>query len=282
MSSNNTQALILAAGRGSRLKSAIGEYPKCLTKIAGKSLIEHQLDSLEACGIDRVTIVVGHFANDVRMVIGERALFVENSDYMNTNSLYSLRLALDWVELPLVVMNCDVLAHCNIVEQVVHSHGNAFAFDSSSGMAAEHMKISLSGGRLVAMSKELPSKHTHGENVGIVRFGRNILRPLLEISDSLLRADGRMKWMASAVNLLAQEALIVGIDIRGLPWIEIDYPEDLATARNIVWPIIKAASDDAHSSRNRPSRLGPNLGELVTTKPALGATGDLKKCLRVR
>ena len=58
----NIQAVILAAGRGSRLGSSGDEVPKCLLEVGRRRLIEHQLDSLADAGVGPVHIVVGYGA----------------------------------------------------------------------------------------------------------------------------------------------------------------------------------------------------------------------------
>lgn len=72
------QAVILAAGRGSRLKNAIDNGPKCLANVGGRPLIEHQLSLLAQAGIRRVAVVTGYRASTVRAAIGSQAEFIHN------------------------------------------------------------------------------------------------------------------------------------------------------------------------------------------------------------
>jgi L-glutamine-phosphate cytidylyltransferase len=53
------KALILAAGRGTRIRSIHGERPKCLISFDGKAILDHQIDGLFAAGIREIGIVVG-------------------------------------------------------------------------------------------------------------------------------------------------------------------------------------------------------------------------------
>ena len=54
------RGIILAAGRGSRMKHLTSERPKCMVKLQGKPLIEWQLEALRAAGIDDIAIVTGY------------------------------------------------------------------------------------------------------------------------------------------------------------------------------------------------------------------------------
>ena len=53
------KAIILAAGKGTRLRPLTNSKPKCLVELAGKSLLEHQLDTLFECGITDIHVIGG-------------------------------------------------------------------------------------------------------------------------------------------------------------------------------------------------------------------------------
>src|SRR5215467_6441574 len=89
------RAIILAAGKGSRLNGLIGDQPKCLIRIGELTLIERQIRTLKAAGVHDIVVVVGHGAGQVRAVCDSDATFVENPIYDRTNSLFSLWLTRD-------------------------------------------------------------------------------------------------------------------------------------------------------------------------------------------
>lgn len=75
------QAVILAAGVGSRLQTVSGGAPKCLIDIGGRALIMHQLEMLADHGVGPVIVVLGYRADEVKAVIGDRAQIVVNERY---------------------------------------------------------------------------------------------------------------------------------------------------------------------------------------------------------
>ena len=85
------QAVILAAGQGSRLNHASNGVPKCLVKVGGTPLIEHQLGILEEVGIERVCVVVGHDARTVRSAASSRCEFIVNHQDRVTTSMMGMR-----------------------------------------------------------------------------------------------------------------------------------------------------------------------------------------------
>lgn len=113
------QALILAAGRGSRLSNCVRGKPKCLIEVGGKPLIDHQLNVLRSVGITRICVVTGYCAEQVSCFVARRGQCIENPDYAKTNSVYSLSLARGWVTGPFVMLNSDVLAHPEVYQRVM-------------------------------------------------------------------------------------------------------------------------------------------------------------------
>ncbi|HKG23371.1 MAG TPA: phosphocholine cytidylyltransferase family protein, partial [Blastocatellia bacterium] len=166
------RAIILAAGRGARLNGLIGDDPKCLVKIGGATLIERQIATLRALGLDRITVVVGFGADRVREVCGGAVDYVENANFDKTNSLYSLWLTRHQMADGFIVLNSDVLVHPSLVKDLLACrHEDALLVDYRDGLTApygdEEMKVRVRDGRVVEISKEIDPASCDGENVGI-------------------------------------------------------------------------------------------------------------------
>ena len=102
------------------------------------------------------------------------------------------------------------------------------------------MKVELNGDVLTSMSKFLPAHRNNGENVGILYFDERAAQLLFHEAEAALKAGGRKMWMAAAVQRVARHTPLHAVDVADLPWIEIDFPEDLASARQDVWPAIRS------------------------------------------
>jgi len=237
-----TRAIILAAGRGSRLGTG---RPKCLTEVGGRPLIEHQLDALENVGVDQVDIVVGFEQEQIREVVGDRARYVVNERYAETNSLYSFLCAAERGPDDAFVLNADVLFDERVLWRLLDAGPDAIAFDSTSGDDAEEMKIDHHEGELVEMRKDLANHRSRGENLGVLRLSRAAVARARAVGRELIWGRGAFNdWLASAVNHVAEHRSIDCVDVAGLPWTEIDFPEDLEAAREEVWPAIDEATAD--------------------------------------
>ncbi len=233
------QALILAAGRGSRLGGKGFDLPKCLLEIGRRPLIEHQLESLAEAGVGPVGMVLGYCADEIQEIVGIRAEYILNPRWNVTNSLYSFWLAREWVKGPILILNCDILFHPEILDRLLATEGDVIAYDSSSGEGREHMKVKVRDDWLVSMSKELPAAEAAGENLGILSLTADTAQALFGQAEELIAAEGEKLWLGSAVCRIAKERVIRVVDVAGLPWGEIDFPYDLDRVRKEVLPAIR-------------------------------------------
>lgn len=240
-------AVILAAGRGSRLDGHTRRWPKCLLEVGGRTLLERQVSLLHEVGVREVVVVVGYGAEHVRAHLNGRCTYVHNDRYRETNSLYSLWLARRRVRGSMVLLNCDVVAHPEVLRRVVTCGTSALAYDASSGADPEHMKVCLSGEYVAELGKDLPAERTHGENVGVLRFDQEAAQALFAAAGEAVAEGHERTWAPAAVSRIARRVPIRAIEVGALPWCEIDFPEDLAHARERIAPAIDGRPDKALS-----------------------------------
>lgn len=233
-------AVILAAGNGHRMGRLTIDRPKCLLEVGGEALVERQLASLDECGIHDVTVVIGYHGARLRAQLGRRVRYVENARYRETNSLYSLWLARDRLFNGALVLNSDVLAPTRLIERLLRSpREDAVLVDRRTELGPEEMKVTLRGERVIDFGKELRPEHADGENVGIAKFGTRGGRRLIEHLESLVAAGGEQAWAPLAFRGLAREWPLWAVSTDGVPWIELDFPEDLDRARRVIAPAIR-------------------------------------------
>lgn len=212
--------------------------------------MEHQLDAMTAVGVLSVCVVVGYRRRIVRRHLHGVTIcrFVDNPLFAETNSLYSLWLARDAVQGAFLVVNGDVLAHTDIFRRLLAEDGCCLAYDSTSGRDDEHMKVAFDGGRLRRISKALGAAESHGENVGILKISAQASAHFFEVVGRLAQSRlGHTLWAPAALDHLALELPIRGIDVSDLPWTEIDEPHDLHRARNEVMPRLAPTPRNGHA-----------------------------------
>lgn len=237
-------AILLAAGRARRLGSLTDNRPKCLLEVGDRTLIEHQVDSLRRVGVERFVVVVGYRAEQVRRACGKGVEYVRNDAFATTNSLYSLGLAMDRVSGGFVLTNADVLYDPELLSRLLDSrHKDALLFEPGVDLGDEEMKVRISAeGRVTAMAKSLRRGEYSGENLGVLKFSDAAVERLRPIVQDLLRdpENARSAWAPRAFDTFCRENELMAVPTGGLPWVEIDFPDDLAHARDVVWPRIRA------------------------------------------
>ena len=245
-------AIILAAGQGERLAEFIPEgLPKCLLEIGGRSLLSRQLEVLYEQGIKQVTLVVGYAAEAIIEHVG--ALAVRPEVALVYNPAYSRGGVLSLAAAKEVMTNCetvlvlnaDVLFHPKIVQRLVESeHQNCFLIDRDYEPGNEPVKIALRNDRIVEFRKSLPAGlefETVGASVGFFKFDGNIAVRIAQVCDGYRKEGllGAPHEEAMRDIALALPAAFACEDITGLPWIELDIPEDVERAIKYVLPVIK-------------------------------------------
>jgi choline kinase len=186
-------------------------------------------------------IVVGCQAERVQRTCGHRITYVENTRFAQTNSLYSLWLARPLLLDGFVVMNCDVLFHPQLLEDLVTSrHQDALLIAYCDGpLGDEEMKIKVRRGCVVDIAKTLAPDEADGENLGLVKFGAEGARLLATLMDERVGGGNLRDWAPKAFGDFARLRPLHVIGTRGFAWTEIDFPEDYEHAVRDVLPAIE-------------------------------------------
>jgi len=245
-------AIILAAGRGARLADFNPDgRPKCLLEFGGRSLLARQLDILFQLGVHKVSLVVGYEADLIIDHVGTLAsrpevAFVYNPAF-EKGSVLSLLAAKDAMTSAetVLVLDADVLFHPQIMQRLIDSpHENCFLIDRDFLPGDEPVKIAIHKGQMVEFRKALPDDlafETLGESVGFFKFDGNIAIKIAQICDGY-RTEGLLgapHEEALRDILLALPRAFACEDVSGLPWLEVDFPEDVERAIKKVLPAIQ-------------------------------------------
>ena len=245
-------ALILAAGLGWRLGGGDEQPPKCLLRFDGRSLLDRHLVALARAGVGGVTIGVGYRAGDIHReldAIGP-SLPVEtvfNPDFRDGNvvTLHTLAAALTRGE-DVLLMDADVLYHEDVLGRLVGSrHGNCLLLDRDFEDGEEPVKLCIADGRPVAFGKQIPDGVHHdlcGESVGFFKLTAAMARRLAGTVAGYLARGARDAFYEDAIRdlMLAEPEAFGFEEVSDVPWIEIDFQEDIRRAEREVMAHIRA------------------------------------------
>jgi len=243
------KALILAAGRGTRIRSVHGERPKCLVSCDGETILDHQINGLFAAGIREIGIVIGYESEQILSHICarygrdlDRFQFILNPEFATTNNIYSLWVARTWLRgESFVCLNADVLCDPEILRPVLAAKA-PIAMIVDPDWRDETMKVVIRDGRVVGMSKQISEREFSGTYIGITAFSADVESRFFRKMERWIAAGKVNEFFNVAVQDLADEGVLVSaISTVGLPWAEIDDPSDLAFARANVFPKLRYA-----------------------------------------
>ncbi|MEM6626821.1 MAG: phosphocholine cytidylyltransferase family protein [Pseudomonadota bacterium] len=236
------KAIILAAGRGSRLLPLTENLPKCLLPIGDTTVLSLQLETLERAGVDEAIVITGFMAASVEAELAGRSgpmrvqtLF--NPFFQVADNLASCWMARDFMDADFLLINGDTLIEPALATRVIQSPANDIqvTIDKKPEYDSDDMKVSMSGAALTAIGKTLSADETHGESIGFLRFMQNGPRLFREKLQQMMRTgDGVQAWFLSAIDALAKtDTLIATYSIEGMTWAELDTMEDYSAIKTI-------------------------------------------------
>jgi len=235
------RAIILAAGVGTRLNPLTNGCPKCLVSAGDKLLIDFQLEALRGVGVEDIVLVVGYEADQIRRYCGAGVRYVENLDYLSTNSIYSLYLARRELDTDTLLFNCDILFHPDVLKRMLDSgHPNVVAVDSRVELVANEMNVAFDRERRVStISKEVDPARARAQSIQLVKFdaaGACLVQGEVE---KLVAQQRKDVFPTSAYGPLIQAGTLYAVEAGDLPWGEVDSMEDYSRVLEDVLPRLR-------------------------------------------
>ena len=254
------QAIIIAAGTGTRLAPLTRNRPKCMLEIGGRPILQRLADRLAGAGIGEVTVIRGYLAHRVTL---PGARFVENRQYASNNILHSLMTARGVLEAAarsgetVVVSYADIVFDASVLDRLLASPSPlALVVDtdwqSAYGGRTDHPPAEAEAvrfdeeRRVRAIAKNLfegpPPSGGHGEFIGLWKCAGGGAEALLGHFDRIDRALGpddpfrtAARWQEAYLTDLFQEMIDGGEAIDAVTvsggWMEIDTEQDYHRAR---------------------------------------------------
>jgi len=236
------KAIVLSAGQGRRLMPLTESVPKCCLMLEGKTLLERQVESLAANGVDEVVVVTGfghHVVEDVvssMSRISVRTLY--NPFYALSDNLGTCWVARNEMKAPFLLVNGDTLFEPSTLAHLLSSeqfYPITLATDRKNRYDDDDMKISADGEQLKRVGKKLNADIVNGESIGMMVFSQVGAGAFVQKVERLMAGpDGLARWYLSAIDELALAGLVGISSIQGLGWCEVDDLADFALAEKTV------------------------------------------------
>lgn len=241
-------ALILAAGRGSRLHPMTADCPKCLTELAGVPLIDFQIAALRQCGIRDVVVAAGYKRE---MLTGKGTRMVINERWASTNMVETLFAAEAAFGDDVVVSYSDIVYEPSVVQALVDSpHDVSVVVDKNWRSLwearfenplsdAESLRIDAAG-RLIEIGKPAASlDEIQAQYVGLMRFKGDGIRCLRDAYQRLRdRAESEKRADNFYMTDVLMEMISLGTPVHGTVisggWLEVDTISDYTLYSKMV------------------------------------------------
>jgi L-glutamine-phosphate cytidylyltransferase len=236
------KVIILAAGVGKRMSKVTNKIPKCLIKIGEKTLIERYLESLSLSDVKDIVFVIGHFKEKIKEAVkNNNSNFNirdrENEQYTK-GSILSLWYARNELDDDMLIMDADVLFHKKLLAKLVESKNkNCFLLDKNFQDSGEEMKLFVRGNKVIGISKHNSYDcDFSGEGIGFFKLSANDCHVLRNILEEFERTGKVNVEYEDALHELLSHCSVGFERVEDLPWIEIDFEEDIEKARREILP----------------------------------------------
>ena len=243
------KAIILAAGEGSRLGKICQNMPKCLASIENNTLLEIQINTLHACGIEDISVVRGYQGNKINI---PGLKYYDNPDYANTSVLYSLFCAREELTEDVLILYSDILYEPQVVKRLIESSHEicvgiminwAESIRQRDKVALEELEmIYFDSENLIRQTgKKLTKEYeTQGQFIGMVKCSRHGAEILKKNYDRLKKyCSGKPfgqadtfenAWLTDIFQEMAELGVPLHCVIIERGWMEIDTSQDYERA----------------------------------------------------
>jgi len=232
------KAIILAAGRGSRMESMTDERPKCLVELNGETLLEKQLKALRAAGITEIGIVTGY---KQEMLKKYGLVEFHNPLWAESQMVCSLACASDWLEnAPCIVSYSDIFYEPSAVRLLIGSDGDlAITYDpywlklwterfGDPLLDAETFKLNNDGSLEDIGNKPKTVEEVQGQYMGLLKFTPAGWNKIQDIRSNMEEHDLKTVHMTGIMQILIKKFNFSIIANKYLgAWGEVDSRDDL-------------------------------------------------------
>ena len=229
------KAIILAAGKGTRLGEIGKSGPKCLIRIGNKAIIEHQVGALKSNGISDISVVIGYYADRVREALKNAGVkFYLNKYYGKTGMLESLFCARDELNDEAIILYGDVIFKPDLIKNLLKEKNDFCLVVDGKKEVKGDTKVKIIGSLVKDISKNLSPEESSGKYIGIAKFSKKAISTIYNRIKALIDNGGIKEYPSPSyliMWLIEKGNKIHVAYIDNLLYEEIDDSEDLERAK---------------------------------------------------
>lgn len=267
------KALILNSGLGSRMGALTSEHPKCMTEIGHhETILSRQLKQIADAGIEEVVMTTGYYDGVLvsycqSLNLPLRFTFVKNPIYDQTNYIYSIYCAREYLDDDIVLMHGDLVFENEAFDKAMASPVSCMTVSSTLPLPEKDFKAVVKDGMVMKVGIEFFNEAMEAQ--ALYKLYKNDWRVWLNKIIEFCESDKRKVYAENALNELNGAANIAALDVENLLCSEIDNPEDLAVVTAKLKEIeartvyMCFASDIIHGGHIAIIKRAQKLGRLI-------------------
>ena len=226
------KALILNSGTGSRMGILTSNHPKCMTEISNKeTILSRQLKQLLEVRINEVVITTGPFDGVLvnyckSLDLSLHISFVNNPVYSDTNYIYSIYCAREYLDDDILLMHGDLVFENAVLDSILGSEKSCMTVCSGLELPEKDFKAVILNGRISKIGIEFFNEALAAQPLYMLKRNdwKEWLNEIIKFCE-----NGIVKCYAeNAFNKISSKCLVYPLDIADMLCSEIDNSEDLA------------------------------------------------------
>lgn len=246
------QAIMLAAGKGSRLGKYTKNNTKCMLDVHGETLLERTIDALLESGIKDFILVLGYKKDNVKKFIKEKELdkkinitYVDNDVYDTTNNIYSLYLAKDYlIQDDTILLESDLIYDKSIIKKLVNSKYESAALIAKYEEWMDGTVVKLNDDNTINSFVERKDFNyddvdNYYKTVNIYKFSKEFSeRFYLPFLESYIKAYGNNDYYELVLKVISElkDTNLYGLPLTNELWYEIDDCQDYDIVKAMFAP----------------------------------------------
>lgn len=267
------KALILNSGMGTRMGVLTSEQPKCMTEIThSDTILSRQLKLIADAGIKEVVMTTGYredvlvqYCNSLELPLDIR--FVKNPVYEQTNYIYSIYCAREFLDDDIILMHGDLVFENEVFDKVMESPVSCMTVSSTLPLPQKDFKARVVDGKVMAVGVDIFDEAMEAQ--AFYKLYRDDWKVWLDKISEFCEAGNQKVYAENALNELSGAANITALDVRNLLCAEIDNTDDLAVVSAKIKEIESRivymcfSSDIIHGGHIAIIKKAQKLGKLV-------------------
>ncbi len=215
------KAIILAAGKGSRLYPITLNKPKGLLEIGGEAILDRMIRQFKRVGVSDILIVVGYQKEFLMEHFGDSVRYREYKNYANTNNLHTLWSVKDELNDDVIITFADLIMHQSIVDDLANSNSNIAMMVDTSQVLEGTMRVKVDDVGVKSITTTT-IEEANGNFIGISKLSKEGCALLIDEMSSIIDAHFN-DYYTIAIDRLARSGNQIGYcDAKDHIWREID------------------------------------------------------------